>query len=150
MKKRQLRLERLRAVEREYLTALLAVEFLREGIRTQTEILEERGLRPRDADTFSDNLEPTYLIRLFAEFEAALRDVWANGFRRSSEPPMRVLIDSVAARRGIPEADRDDVHGVRTYRNNLVHEGGEDTVPVSFKESLSALGRFLSWFPLDW
>jgi hypothetical protein len=148
--KRQQRLERLRSVEREYLAAALAVECLREATRADSGVLPQRGLRPRDADSFADNLEATYIIRLFAEFEAALRDVWASGYRRKSEPATRALIDSVATRCGVPQADLDDAHAVRTYRNILVHEGGEEAKPVAFADARSALGRFLARLPIDW
>lgn len=148
--KRQVRLDRLRAVEREYFAALLAVEYLRDGIRTDAGILKSRGLQTRDADNFVDNLEATYLLRLFAEFEAALRDVWANGYRRASSPAARVLIDSVATRCGVPQEDVDNVHTVRVYRNSLVHEGGEAAEPVAFSTARSALGKFIARLPLDW
>ena len=147
---RQERLERLRAVEREYLAAVLAVDFLREGIQANAGLLHDHSLRPRDAENFAENLEATYLLRLFAEFEAALRDFWTNGCGRKSAPATRVLIDSVATRCGVPEADVDDVHRTRAYRNSLVHEGGDEIDAVTFSFGRSAFGRFLARLPLDW
>jgi hypothetical protein len=150
MKRRQQRLERLNAVEREHSAAELADEYLGVGIKADPARLAARGLSPKDARNFSDNVEATYLIRLFAEFESALRDVWANGYNRTTEPPSRVLIDSVGARCNVSDADIEAVHRVREYRNLLVHEGDDGTEAVEFETAKGDLGRFLARLPLDW
>jgi hypothetical protein len=150
MKRRQRWLERLSAVDREYSAAELADEFLRAGIKADPTRLVERGLSPKDVNNFSDNVEATYFIRLFAEFESALRDVWANGYNRTTEPPTRVLIDSVGARCNVSDTDVEAVHRVREYRNMLVHEGDDGTEAVGFETAKSDLGRFLARLPLDW
>lgn len=147
--KRQRRLDRLRAVDREYQVSELSVSYLRAGIAADPAALAGRGLRPRDADAFEENLAATYLIRLFGEFEAALRDLWTNGFRRRTEPPTRQLVDGVAARRGVPDPVLAEAHRVRRWRNAVVHEGEEDD-DIEFADARSALGEFLAWLPLDW
>ena len=129
---------------------MMAVETLRERITADPAALPARGLRPRDVDKFKENLEATYLIRLFAEFEAALRDVWANCYRRRSEPPARTLINSVAARCGVPDPDLEETHRVRNHRNTIVHEAQEEEEPVPLLEAKTILGRFLARLPPDW
>lgn len=148
--RRQERLDRLRAVEREFIVAGVSLEFLHEGVRTRPEALASRDLRPRDAIEFAENLEPTYLVRLFAEFESALRDVWAKGYRRKSEPAVRTLIDSVATRCDVSPTNLEVVHRIREFRNSIVHEGISGSLFVEFSEAKSALGKFLARLPLEW
>ncbi len=93
------------------------------------------------------NLEATYLIRLFAEFEALLRDAYPS-IRPGTTVPARsaALIDQIGARLRIPTAVRADVHLVRSYRNGLAH-GRQGARPVSFSDALSSLNRYLAWLP---
>jgi hypothetical protein len=87
MSKRQVRLQRIRAVEREYLAASVAVELLDDRLRADPAFLAPYELRNRDAGSLRANLEATFFIRLFAEFEAGLRDAWARAFGRTTHPP---------------------------------------------------------------
>ena len=103
-----------------------------------------------DYRNFRDNLEPTYLIRLFAEFEAGLREAWELAFRRTTSPGVRDLIDSLYTQCFIPEAWRDCVHQVRKYRNALVHEGGDDAQAIGMREACSDLCRFFGHLPHNW
>lgn len=114
-------LSRMKAVEREYLAALLAVERLAEQIRTDPLLLKGE-LKPRDLSRAAELLEGTYIIRLFAEFETALRRFWT--LVRSTDPPGRTqdLIQGVAATCRIGNVELDGAHDVRKYRNTLVHE----------------------------
>jgi hypothetical protein len=148
--KRHERLSRLRDVEREFIAAELAVECLQRLAGLNPTLLADRGLRPRNVRAFADNMEATYLIRLFAEFEATLRDVWKNGYKRRTEPPTRSLIDGVAARCGVPRPDLNAVHVVRHYRNSTVHEEAREEQRVEFADARSHLGKFLARLPLDW
>ena len=84
--KRQYRLDRLRAIEREYKVAQIADRVLRQALPGDPALLFGERLKPADARTFSENLAATYLLRLFAEFEAGLRDLWHNGDRRRGNP----------------------------------------------------------------
>ena len=64
-------------------------------------IVQEQGQREHvtlhHVETCATNLQVTYLVRLFAEFEAILRDYWLNGRRRTTVPRMVDLMNSVAA-----------------------------------------------------
>src|SRR5947207_121868 len=53
----------------------------------------------------AQNLEITYILRLFAEFEGVLRDYWIGGRKRKTVPNMRPLMNSIAAYRDIPPDD---------------------------------------------
>lgn len=148
--KRQLRLNRLKALEKEWRVARLAVRLLESRARVDASMLIGEEMEYSDVLACVRQLAATYLIRLFAEFEAGLRDWWQIAKRRKSRPTTRQLVDSVAASRSIPIDLRDDVHAVREYRNRLVHEGHYDPVPMSLDIARGHLCRFFSWMPLDW
>jgi hypothetical protein len=74
MNKRDQRIERLRAVQRQYRAAVVALELLEKELRTNPSFLAAYDLRRRDATALRANLEATFFIRLFAEFESGLRD----------------------------------------------------------------------------
>jgi hypothetical protein len=93
--------EHIKDVEREFRAARIAVDRLKDQATANPDILnKDGGTRAylRDADR---NLEGTYLVRLFAAFEAALRSF----DRARHNDPTRdqvasVLIDTTAGRRG--------------------------------------------------
>jgi hypothetical protein len=45
-----------------------------------------------------DGLEITYTLRLFGAWEAVLRDYWLHGLGRMTDPDLKPLVNSVAAR----------------------------------------------------
>ena len=98
-----------------------------------------------------ENLELTYLIRMFAEFESGLLDYWKNGLGKRSRPGASALIDSLSSRHKVFPQVRTDAHSVRRYRNRLVHEeDAEDTASVNLADARNHLCRFFSHLPEDW
>ncbi len=150
MTRKQQRMERIRAVEREYLVSLVAARGLDERFRADPSALVAERLEFADYRNFRDNLEATYLIRLFAEFEAGLREAWELAFRRTTVPSVRDLIDSLYAQRFLSDVWRDSVHSIRIDRNSLVHEGGDDAEPIGLRGACSDLCRFFSSLPHHW
>jgi len=100
--------------------------------------------------TASDRLEGTYIIRLFAEFEAGFRSFWLAS--RGTEPPSRTrdLLDGVGARCQIGNDQIENAHVVRDYRNALVHEREEPTEGIPIAEARHYLCHYLSHLPLRW
>jgi len=141
-------LQRIRGVEREYSATRLAVDRLVATIQHDATILGE--LRVRDIRHTSERLEGTFVIRLFAEFETGLRLFWPTA--RGTDPPSRTrdLLDGLAATRRIPHNVLARVHAVREYRNSLVHEREEPTVPIPIAESRSHLCQYFSRLPPEW
>jgi hypothetical protein len=139
--------ERIRAVEREFLAASLAGARLRDEVRTDPSILPEE-VKVRDVRVMTEHLEGTYLVRLFAAFEAGLRTYWETV--RTTIPPSRDLIDGIAAMRRVPDPDRDEVHAVREYRNGLVHLADEPAEPIPLATARKALQTFFSRLPPEW
>lgn len=148
--KRQDRLERIAAVWREYAVARLATERLTIALQADPSLLSKARLRPVDARNLADNLESTYLLRLFAELEAGLREAWENCFKQTTVPRVKDLLDAVAARSYVPDDVLASAHAVRKYRNSLVHEGGEEAEAVPLEDAKSQLCTFFSRLPLDW
>lgn len=150
MNRRQFRLERIRGVERQYEAASLAITSFTDRLRTDPTALGDSGLAMQDVQELRANLEATYLIRLFAEFEATLREAWRRAYGRRSRPAMEQLMNSIAARCLLPQDWNDDAHEVRQYRNALVHEESDQIGPITVPEARKRLSRFVSRLPLDW
>lgn len=149
MSKRQERLDRIRAVEREYLAAELATRSLQDALR-RNPVLLTPGLKQADVHGLADNLQATYVMRLYAEFEAGLREVWASACKKKSTPGAEVLMNSLAGRFSISDEHRDNAHVVRKYRNAIVHEGTEAADSVTLELARKHLCTFFSWLPLAW
>lgn len=120
------------------------------AFRDPTVLPYDAAFEIRDLKAAADSLEATYIVRLFAEFEAGLRSYWS--IVRPTSPPVSALIDAVAARAlsRIIADPSGDVHEVREYRNSLVHEGDDAVKAVSLEESHRRLKLYLSRLPWDW
>lgn len=140
-------LELIKAVAREFLIAHRATELFMVVVERDPAELPA-GTKKRDLQAASDNLEGTYLLRLFAAFESGLRSYWDT--MRTTKPPVRDLIDSIAADRKAPEELRDDVHEVRKYRNALVHETDNEAESVPLAEARRRLCTFFARLPDNW
>lgn len=148
--KRQRRTERIRAVEGEYRAAAAAMTLLEERLQKDPSFGPDKDWGQSDAMALRTNLEITFLIRLFAEFESGLRDAWLNHYGRTTHPPMKDLLAAMAALRSISPQWHDDADAVRAYRNAILHEGGTSVRPITLKEARHCLCRFFSYLPLDW
>jgi len=112
------------------------------------------GVKVRDLNMADRNLEGTYLIRLWAEFETAVRSYYGW---MTSDPDTRIgthdLINTVAGvRRGrrIVADVQQAVHGVREYRNMLVHARDNPAPPVSLSDARRSLNIYLCKLPDVW
>jgi len=149
-RKRDQRIERLKAVELEAQTAAVAITALSRVVRLNPSALARHKLRPANLRVFRENLQPTYLIRVFAEFESGLRDAWMYAYRPSTHPKAHDLINSIAALSAVPMNWLNRVHEVREYRNSLVHEQVEAHTPVVVGEATQYLARYFSLLPPNW
>jgi hypothetical protein len=145
MIKRQQRIERIAAVEKEYLAARSAAELLKARIRADPKFGTRRGWEVRDGAAFDANLESTYIIRLYAEFEAGLRDYWANHLNRRTHPQMAQLLRSLANQRVSTDA-LDDADAVREYRNFLVHDESDEPPTEMRTFTVAGAKSHLSYF----
>ncbi len=138
---------RIKAVELEYAAVRQAVGPFLAKAKADPTILQG-GVRVRDAQTALNQLESTYIVRIFAVFESGLRSFWTT--RKRSNPKTRDLLNSIAGMKEVPELVLGDVHRVRMYRNDLVHEGGEVEEPVSIGTARSWLCRYFDRLPVQW
>ena len=151
--KRQEAYEALNWVQNQYEASRFALTSLLRVVSKDPTVLprQPHQIRPSHVRDAAANLEDTYLLRLFAEFESTLRNYWASirPSPRVRRTRIEILINRVAAWQDIPDLIIDHVHAVREYRNHLVHRGGG--VPaVTLAESKSVLARFISFLPLQW
>lgn len=140
-------LTRIKAVEREFRVIRFAADRLGESIRVDATNLPS-DLRFRDFMVASNRLEATFLIRMFAEFEAGLRQYWE--IQSPTRPKMRDLLDGIAARRFISFDRLDKAHEVRKLRNGHVHGSDEVGSSLPFAECRSVLCTYFSFLPLTW
>src|SRR3954452_21429016 len=91
---------RIKAVEREYVGMRQAADRLLQAALDDPTILQG-NLRQRDIAGASKNLEGSYLIRLFAEFETGTRQYW--GTKWDTYPKTVDLLNGLAARCESPD-----------------------------------------------
>jgi len=140
-------LTRIKSVEREYLAIRQAAGRFQHAARVDPTILID-NLRHADIVDASQNLEGTYLIRLFAVFETGVRQYWET--RRKAKPKTVDLLNGVAARCRIPDVHRVDAHLVRDYRNSLVHEREDGIKALPIADARRYLCRFFGHLPPQW
>jgi len=140
---------RIKSVDREYAASRLAIDRLLVDAADDPNIIKEQ-LQVREIKTASDELEATYIVRLFSEFETSLRAYWRSV--RHTRPPRqaRNLVDGVAVRARVPYEFVANAHSVREYRNLIVHEEAEAADPVTILVARRYLCRFLARLPHEW
>lgn len=106
------------------------------------------GVSESELRRCANNLETTFILRLFSEFEAILRDFWTATVR-PTRPGMKPLMDSIAARRNIIAAHLTAAHSIRDFRNDIIHENLRD-LRFTFPDCARELGKYLSWLPDAW
>ncbi len=137
------RIRRLVAVEREHATALVAIDLLLSELKADPSFLQPR-LEARDAKSLAKNVEATFLIRIFAEFEGGLRVVYREVLGKQKRPNVETLVNRIAVSNAIAGPDLDRVHEVRRYRNSLIHADSEQVDRIELKAARSRLCKYLS------
>jgi hypothetical protein len=141
----------LDAVAAEYRVCRTATERLRLDVQRDPTIMLQVDFKRSEISLALRRLEHTYVVRLFACFEAALRDIWKKSFRRRTEPPISHLIDATASASSfMPHDSLLAAHKIREFRNSIVHSDAVADTTFSFIESLSRLKAFLSFMPRQW
>lgn len=143
--------EHIKSVEREYHVVRLAMDRLIEQAQSTPDQFSKdqvRNLREANA-----RLEGTYLVRLFAAFEAALRSYDRARYNDPNRTqPASILIDEIGGRhcRRISHEVREVVHEVRRLRNFWAHEGDALPQPMTLGEARGRLQKYLSRLPNEW
>ncbi len=139
--------ERIKSVERECWATRIAVDRLTVDVSKEPEVLG-KGPRPRDLQSASENLDGTYVMRMFAEFETCIRSFWS--VIKRTHPQTKILLDSIGARCRIPQDTIVDAQNVREYRNTLVHNRDGTIDIVSVGRSRHSLSNYISFLPDGW
>lgn len=145
--------EHLKEVENEYKAARWAVDRQWAAVAADPSVLGNADPARTHLRAAAENLEGTYLVRLFAAFEAALR---SYDRARHNDPTRKehasVLIDSIGGRRGqgISASVRADAQTVRRVRNRWAHEDDASAEELDIKAAAPRLHTFLSWLPEEW
>jgi hypothetical protein len=140
--------ERIKAIEREYWAARIAVDQLSDTAARDPGVLGG-GAKPRDLEAADENLEGTYLIRMFAEFETGVRSYWRT-IRPNARTPVETMLDRVGDRCEIPVDVIRGAQAVREYRNKLVHDRDQEVEAVTIGDARSHLATYFARLPLEW
>jgi hypothetical protein len=140
--------ERVKAVEREYWAARVAVDRLSADVTRDTSVLGA-GPSPRDLRSADEHLAGTYFVRMFAEFETGVRSFW-RAIRPRARAQAEVLLDRVGDACGIPADVIRLAHATRKYRNNLLHDREEEVVVVMVSEAHRCFQKYLARLPIEW
>jgi len=145
--------EHITEVWGEYKSARTAVDRLKAALAATPDLLKyEKAAREylRKADR---NLEGTYIVRLFAAFEAALRSYdRARHKDPTRETKAAVMIDETGGKRnrGIQPGIRRRAHQVRLVRNYWAHESDEYPGPMTVDDARARLQAYLHELPDEW
>ena len=148
MRKRDKKIESLRAIIREYEIALAACDALDSLLRSQSNFLTRRQFQMQDYRRYRKQLAETYVIRLFIQFEDMFREYWAT--IKNNVPPVSHLLESLANRRRCSNDVYRAVDDLREYRNGLIHGASIFVRKFDISEAAQAASRFMSQLPPDW
>lgn len=144
------RIVRIKAIEKEHQVALVARDTLSMILKKHPSRLTDHGLEQAHLDAFRDNLDATYLIRVFAEFETGLRDYWKQLPKKRPNARVSDMIRSISSSRKIDFQIMANVEVVRKYRNRLVHEEDSEAEGVEVREARKSLCLFFGRLPENW
>jgi hypothetical protein len=138
-------IQRLRQVRDEYDAAREALAFVLTNWYKQDVQGATGSIARRDFERAAHNLEMTFFVRLFAEFEGILKDhLSSKHIFVPKDPKVDWLISCVlrAESLKIDSELRKRLEDVRTYRNSIAHSSAAPVV-ITFKEALARMNKFL-------
>ena len=137
----------------EYKAASYAVSRLIRQVATDAgTIADEAWVREHLARAHA-NLEGTYIVRMFAAFEATLRSYDRHVFNDPDrETASSVMIDQLGSksRLRVRSQIREGVHRVRRIRNYWAHDTDDDPTPMPIDRVRGLLQSYLDRFPRNW
>ncbi len=145
-------IERLRTILAEYAATSEALDYINRHWQRQNIDQEVGKLKPGDFMRAKQNLESTYLIRLYAEFEGILKDHLATNHPRirvPDKPKVDWLISRVilAENISVEQPLRRKMDAARDFRNSIAHRSHRVALFVAFNDALSTLNTFLARLP---
>lgn len=146
MPDRQKFIDQVKGAERECQVVAAAVVRYQSMIRSGELNLPVKT-SPRDLEAAAEQVETTYLIRMWAAFEMGIRSYdWVlTGHDTIRAKDLLDWTAGVKRGRAISETVRDQVHEVRDYRNFLIH--GKLSPPVLIEDARKRLYTMLHCLP---
>jgi hypothetical protein len=145
--------EHISEVWGEFRSTRAAVERLRAGVAATPDLLKNDRVAREYLTRAGENLDGTYIVRLFASFEAALRSYDRPKHNdRARESSAAVMIDEIGGKRGrgIQPGIRQRAHDVRHVRNYWAHEEDAVPAPMTVDEARARLQAYLHELPDEW
>jgi hypothetical protein len=145
--------EHLVEVWGEFRSTRAAVDRLRTTVDATPDILKDDRVAREYLSRAHENLDGTYIVRLFAAFEAALRsDDRAKHNNPGRETKASVMIDEIGGKRGrgIQPGIRQRAHDVRRVRNFWAREEDALPAPMTVDEARARLQAYLHELPDVW
>ncbi|WP_459556581.1 hypothetical protein [Lacunimicrobium album] len=146
-------LEQIKSIEREYYASSKSLTYYKESAKSKPGLIpclaDMKGkainIERVDFDRSGENLEATYVIRLFAHFEKTLREEWKS-FQRDKKSPVKDIIDGLHSRmKNVPQEIKEKSHQFRLFRNGLIHGRRSDTPIMTLTECRSVAATFVSY-----
>jgi hypothetical protein len=137
----------------EFKAARLAVSRLNEQVNADANIVAGQFAVREHLSSAYANLEGTYIVRIFAAFEAALRSYDRSYFNDPDrETRAAIMIDQLGALNHIRVRNdiRGGVHRVRRIRNFWAHDIDDDPEPMPIDRVRGLLQAYLDRFPKAW
>ena len=145
-------IQRMRSVQAEYSAVATTLTFF-EQHRKEQQVTQQTGtLTPGDFVRAELNLEATYFIRLYAEFEGVLKDHLAANhahIKVPEKPKVDWLLTRVLQMEALSleQPLRMRLDAVRDYRNSITHQVRKVVLRVAFADALAVLNTFLARLP---
>lgn len=145
-------IRRLRVVQTEFNSARDAIGYVLRNWQKHGIDAEMPRLRPNHFNEAGANMEMTYFVRLYAEFEGILKDHLTTNHPNVAvvdKPKVDWLISQVVRAEGITINPilRRKMDDVRNYRNSIAHRTRAAVPTITFVDALSTLSRFLAKLP---
>jgi hypothetical protein len=151
-------------VGQEYEASRVAVARLTDQVHENANVLADEPKARSGLLRASQNLEGTYLVRIFAAFESALRSYerwWHPERVGETRVDASQMIDEIGARnaddvprrhkRAIGTQIRNRVHQVRRSRNFWAHDDADAIdVPMPLQRAKMCLLEYIDKMPLEW
>jgi len=145
-------IQRLRIIQMEFNSAREAINYVRRNWQKHDLHAEFIRLKPAHFEEAGRNVEVTYFVRLYAEFEGILKDHLATNHPSvvvPDKPKVDKLISLVTKAEGftVDPALRGKMDAARDYRNSIAHRVRASAPSVTFVDALSSLNKFLAKLP---
>ena len=145
--------EHIAEVWGEFRAARAAVDRLTAEVAATPDLLKNDHVAREYLKRADKNLDGTYIVRLFAAFEAALRSYDKAKHNDSArETKAAIMIDEIGGKRGrgIQPGIRKHAHDVRQVRNFWAHEEDAIPTPMSVDQARARLQAYLHELPDEW